>query len=72
MRVSGSIAIDGSELLIKTLVEERMRDDIRIGGDEGLFISFCEESLSDVRSMVNSVMNDLRCAEEVMEVDKHE
>jgi len=67
----GTIEIDSGnvEILRRVMVEEAFRDDISICADDGtLRIDFRAGDISDARAAVNALINDLACAERLLEV----
>lgn len=69
----GEIEVESrnASLLHRTMVEERKRNDLTISSlSNALRIEFEAKEINEVRAMVNAIINDLSCAEKLIEVKK--
>jgi len=65
--IEGEVDIEGADALL--MVEERNRKDITLETrDNVLRIRFKAGEINECRAMINAIMNDLSCAEKLMEV----
>lgn len=70
----GEIEIESKNapLLRRIMVEEGKRNDIAIFALPGaLKIEFEAKEINEARAMVNAIINDLSCAEKLIEVEKN-
>lgn len=69
----GEIGVESenASLLRRVMVEERERNHIAISSlDNTLKIEFEAKEINEARAMVNAIINDLSCAEKLIEVKK--